>query len=862
MNYLTYIYLLVFLATLPAANAQVYKFNSFDKQNGLPSNTITSIKQDKKGYLWIGTDEGLSRYDGNSFVNYNSFNGLSDNYIEKIWMDDQHTLYVTHPNSKTTEILPNFTFKTIDSLPRSVYSIDSADSYAAFIENNYEIKLRNNAIKLLSYQNGFAKDSLLTVFVDKENILWIGTKNKGLFNLALQNFPLYTWRPNQKLKHAHELGEKNYLLTYEKSVVQLSFRKNQPVFKEVFQTNSRKMNCALLQAGGEIYYGTNTGMFLYFKETNTEYSFRELANKEVTHIEKLSAGNLLVVANNRLYKYTSFNNTIRLFSGLENVWVNALQRLDDQLYILGRGNVYRLDKETPRSILFPDEKRITTNFVHLSNATQGGLWLSTSSNGLYRWKSDKEALIDFNVNRKFPYTSISQTAQVDNILWIATQNGLIQYDLTQDGYQFFGERYFHKPNFLPFVLRNENSIFALSNAGIIEYFDAQKHNKKTSNLSIVTILVQGTPINVDSSFEIANNDFPIEFNYQSISFKDKIYYQYALTGENENWSTPTLNTSVSYPTLNQGNYTFKVRTYDPINEVTLENLEINFTVQPPFWQTIMFLYLLLGVTGLVIFIFYLVRIWRLKTQKQTLERMVDEKTYTLTAQNQHIEQFSYSLSHDLKNPINNIKGLVEIMDGAPEEEQSEIRKMLMNSAVLLEDKIKATLNTIKQMQANKKNVEKLYFEAIFDIVKRSLLILIRENDVRFEVDFKAKTILFNASVLESIFYNMISNSIKYGPKNKQIVIKLSSYNEDGMTKLIFEDNGIGFDTKKDIDKVFSIFERVNENDQTGGMGIGLYMIKQMIELNGGSLNVESEINVGTKFFVSLKPMEKDTAKSK
>ena len=96
----------------------------------------------------------------------------------------------------------------------------------------------------------------------------------------------------------------------------------------------------------------------------------------------------------------------------------------------------------------------------------------------------------------------------------------------------------------------------------------------------------------------------------------------------------------------------------------------------------------------------------------------------------------------------------------------------------------------------------------FDIVKNSVLILIRENDVRFEVDFKAKKILFNASVLESKFYNMISNSIKYGPKNKQIVIKISSYNKDGMTKLIFEDNGIG-----------------------------LFMIKQMNEPNGGSLNV-------------------------
>lgn len=697
----------------------------------------------------------------------------------------------------------------------------------------------------------------MDVFVDKENILWIATKNSGLFNLALQNFPLYSWNFRSKLNHCYELNPKKNFLTYENSIVELNFEKNTPVFTEIFRSTTKTLNCGLLLFESELYYGTNNGMYLYFKETNTEYTFRELADKNVTDIESLEDGNLIVVANNRLFRYIAYNNTIDLFPGLENIWINSIQKIDDTIYILGKGTILRFKNGKFNTIFQNVEGTDQLNFVHLSKPSQTGFWISTSAHGLFRWKPESNKLIDFNKNRKLPYTSIVQTVQTGNTLWIATKHGLIQYDLNQNSYDFFGERYFNKPNFLPHVILNNKSIFAASNLGLFQYFDSAKQRKKVSNLSMIQISVKGKPIAIDTNFEIENNDFPIEFNYQSISFKDKIYYQYALKGENENWSTPTLNTSVSYASLPKGDYTFKVRTYDPINEVTLENLELKFTVKPPFWQTIIFIYLILGVIGLVVFIFYLVRIWRLKTQKRTLERMVDEKTYTLTAQNQHIEQFSYSLSHDLKNPINNIKGLVEIMDGAPEEDQTEIRKMLMNSAMLLEDKIKATLNTIKQMQANKKNVEKLYFEAIFDIVKRSLLILIRENDVKFIVDFSAKTILYNASVLESVFYNLISNSIKYGPKDKQIVIKLTSYNENGLTKLIFEDNGIGFDTEKDLDKVFSIFERVNENDQTGGMGIGLYMIKQMIELNGGAMNVESEINVGTTFFVSLKPMEKE-----
>ena len=857
MNYLKHIILFGILSFLTSVNAQVYKFNSFTKLNGLPSNKITSIKQDNKGYLWIGTNEGLSRYDGNSFVNYNSFNGLTDNVIEKIWIDENNNMFASHPNSRHTQILPNNTFKTADEIPISAIIKDSIRLHDCYIENSFSIKLMNKNINEIDFRNGLVRDTLLSVFVDKENILWIGTKNSGLFNLALQNFPLYSWNYLHKLNHSYQLNSETYFLTYNNSIVKLTFREGEPRFNEIYRTNSKTLNCGVLLPGRELYYGTNTGMYLYFEETNTEYSFRELANKNVTDIEKLDNGNLIIIANNKLYEYKSYNNKIQLFSGLENFKVNSIQKINNIIHLLGKGDVMRYKNNKFSSLFTVKHKVKDLNFVHLSEPSQSGFWMSTSSNGLFRWKSATTELVDFNKNRKLPYTSIVQTYQSGNTLWITTQHGVIEYDLKLNSYQFFGERYFNKPNFLPFIIQNKTNTYAVSNLGLFEYFDSDKKNSKVSNLSIVQIAVKGIPIDIDTNFEIENNDFPIEFNYQSISFKDKIYYQYALSGENPNWSTPTLNTSVSYNSLPKGDYTFKVRTYDPINEVTLENIELKFTVKPPFWQTIMFVYLLLGVIGLVVFIFYLVRIWRLKTQKLTLERMVDEKTYTLTAQNQHIEQFSYSLSHDLKNPINNIKGLVEIMEGAPEEDQKEIRKMLMNSAMLLEDKIKATLNTLKQMQANKKNVEKLYFEAIFDIVKRSLLILIRENDVRFIVDFRAKTILFNASVLESIFYNLISNSIKYGPKNKQIVIKLTSYTENGLTKLIFEDNGIGFDTQKDLDKVFSIFERVNENDQTGGMGIGLYMIKQMIELNGGSLNVESKVNVGTKFFVSLKPMDQE-----
>ncbi len=702
---------------------------------------------------------------------------------------------------------------------------------------------------------------ILDAFIDKEKILWIGTKKNGLFNLPIQNFSLYNWNNRSKLNHVSKQDAETHILTHDNSIVKAKFENGTPQFSELYQTNSKKLNCAFVEHEEQIYFGTDNGMYLYFSKTKTEYAFQELSNRKVTDIAQLPNGNLIIIANNKLFKYNEKYYKFVPFDGLENFSINSIQKLDDQLYLLGKENIYVL-KHSGFSSIFNQTKQATEhNFVHLSNADSSRLWLSTTSSGLFQWNSKTKELIGFNESRKLPDTCIAHSVQIGDLLWIAAKNGIIQYDLVQNSYSFFGERYFDTPNFLPFVIKNGKSLFAVSNLGLHKYFDLKSEKKKVSNLSITQVMVKGIPIEMDTNFEIKSNDFPIEFNFQAISFKDKIYYQYALSGENEHWSKPTLSNSVSYNGLSEGQYTFRVRTYDPINETTLENLKITFIVKPPFWQTIMFVYLLLGVIGLVISIFYLVRIWRLKNQKRILQRLVDEKTYALTVQNQHIEQFSYSLSHDLKNPINNIKGLIEIMEEESGEEQTEIRKMLMNSALLLEDKIKTTLNTIKQIQANKKNVEQLNFEEIFELVKRSLLILIKENDVKFMIDFRTQSILYNPSILESIFYNMISNSIKYGQKNQQTVIRLSAYKENGQTHLIFEDNGIGFDTEKDLDKVFSIFERVNENDQTSGMGIGLYMIKQMIELNGGSLTVESEINVGTKFFVTLKPMEKETKDS-
>jgi signal transduction histidine kinase len=835
--------------------AQVYSFTNYTSSNGLASNTTTSLVQDARGYLWIGTAEGLSRFDGNSFVNYDNFQGLSQNAVSDLKIDREGNLFVFHPNNRVTKISTDYFFEIQDSLNTSFNFLDNT-SFDCEIGKDQSITILNQKKQILysiSSKNGLVDDEINEAIVDRENILWIASQNNGIISFPLQNFPVYKWQYGP-LMSSYKLKDESYLLTFKNNIVTLSFDSSNLVYTEVFSTEKRELNCAIIQFDNEYFYGTKNGMFHYFNETQNEFSFSELANKNVTYIEKTGNGDLLIIADNRIYIYVVYSNEIKLFSGLENFNAYSIQKVNNEIYLMGEGNIYQLKSQKFLPLLNKHEIAKSQQFVHISKAKRNTLWLSSNNGGTFLFHPEDDLLENFNQDKSIPLTATYSTIQEGNNLWISTKEEIVLYDIKKNTYSHFGNKYLNKKNFLPFTFRDYKNLYFATQEGVIQTFDPELFESSSNILNITDFLVQGKATPPDTLINVSYNSFPIQFNYQSISLKEKTYYQTKLEGSDEEWSNSTLKTSRSYSTLDAGNYTFSVRTIDPINDVVLNTDNKEFTVLLPYWETPYFRYVFFGTSVFFIFLFYLFRVLTLKRRAKKLEILVDEKTYVLSAQNQNIEQFSYSLSHDLKNPINNIKGLVEIMEDYEDESQNEIKKLLMSSAQLLEDKIKATLKTIKQMQANKKNVELLYFNNLVTETKRSLLILIKNNNVRFNTKFNVASMQYSSSILESIFYNLISNSIKYGSKKRKTVITISSYKEGDLTVLEFEDNGIGIDMEKDLEKVFSIFERVDD-EQATGTGLGLYMVRQMIELNGGNISVESEVGKGTKFTIKLSSME-------
>jgi signal transduction histidine kinase len=127
-----------------------------------------------------------------------------------------------------------------------------------------------------------------------------------------------------------------------------------------------------------------------------------------------------------------------------------------------------------------------------------------------------------------------------------------------------------------------------------------------------------------------------------------------------------------------------------------------------------------------------------------------------------------------------------------------------------------------------------------------------EKKVKIHTDFSAApSVTFATSYLESVFLNLITNTIKYRHPDRDPIIEIKTNKEpNGDTKLMFSDNGIGINMAIAKDKLFGLYKRFHDN--TDSKGIGLYLIHSQITTLGGKIEVESEVNIGTTFTIIFK----------
>jgi PAS domain S-box-containing protein len=239
------------------------------------------------------------------------------------------------------------------------------------------------------------------------------------------------------------------------------------------------------------------------------------------------------------------------------------------------------------------------------------------------------------------------------------------------------------------------------------------------------------------------------------------------------------------------------------------------------------------------------------TESKLAEREREKMISDIIQRSKNLEQFTYIISHNLRAPIANILGIANVLKGkVTDADRTRIQQFLFTAVEKLDDTVK-DLNKILQIRSEiTESRESVDLPELVLFIKSSIQNLIQKENAQILTDFsfidKLTTI---KSYVHSIFYNLISNAIKYKHPHKAPVIQIKSYSYNNKTLISFKDNGTGIDLKQHGDKVFGLYKRFHENIE--GKGLGLFMVKTQVEVLGGSISVKSELGTGTEFIIEF-----------
>jgi sigma-B regulation protein RsbU (phosphoserine phosphatase) len=222
----------------------------------------------------------------------------------------------------------------------------------------------------------------------------------------------------------------------------------------------------------------------------------------------------------------------------------------------------------------------------------------------------------------------------------------------------------------------------------------------------------------------------------------------------------------------------------------------------------------------------------------------------LTRLNNDLDTFIYTASHDLKAPILNIEGLLKVLKRELGNEKPQPEKVQHIYAMLSDsvERFKLTIQHLTDVaQVNKSSQDEevpiLMSEVLFEVHK-DLAPQITDTNAEIKLEPGSVEVRFSQKNLKSILYNLISNAIKYHSPKRKPVIHISMQEEIDYQVLTVKDNGLGIDMSKK-EKMFALFQRLHSH--VPGTGMGLFIVKKMVENAGGKIEVESQIDAGTTF---------------
>ena len=234
-----------------------------------------------------------------------------------------------------------------------------------------------------------------------------------------------------------------------------------------------------------------------------------------------------------------------------------------------------------------------------------------------------------------------------------------------------------------------------------------------------------------------------------------------------------------------------------------------------------------------------------------LENRVAERTRKLMDVNRNLESFTYSVSHDLRAPLRAISGyasiLLQELPDIPEKERAYL-ELVRRNAHTMGDLIDDLLNfsRVGQHPLQRESVQT-------NVIVQDILREIRQDPASRRAEFRIGELLpcrADPGLVRQVFANLLSNAVKFSRTRDVPIVEVGSVLQDGHELYFVRDNGVGFDIRYS-QKIFRVFERLHDEDEYEGTGVGLAIVNRIIEIHGGIIRVESEPGRGTTFLFSF-----------
>jgi PAS domain S-box-containing protein len=239
------------------------------------------------------------------------------------------------------------------------------------------------------------------------------------------------------------------------------------------------------------------------------------------------------------------------------------------------------------------------------------------------------------------------------------------------------------------------------------------------------------------------------------------------------------------------------------------------------------------------------------------QSVLEEKNSELKRINLDLDNFIYTASHDLRSPITNIEGLI----GYLKEELTEMKCMNAETEEILQrvissvDRFKHTIQDLTEISRLHKNFsesasdEIIDIQEVYDDILADMGYPTKKDGIFIQTNFQVHQLRFSKKNFRSVLFNLISNSLKYKAPDRDCIIRIHTRLEEPYVRLSVEDNGLGIH-KRHHAQLFTMFKRFHDHVQ--GTGVGLYMVKRIVENAGGKIEVASAEGAGTRFNLYLR----------